>query len=215
MEPYINPQTGKEVFLVDRVLTFGLSEDENAFVGKHMPNKKCELMPTDFVTDLYAYRSFAVIIRAQTLSKNGVRELELFYRELENDPAAIIWIGEPKLSARIMRMIHYYSTWDALQSDLKSLLNSSYIQINEIRTMRDKLALAIRILRLIEQYPGIRSRALAESLFISRRSVQRTINLLRYANESVRYDASKHGWIIAPPSEPDNSTGKGALQYDR
>ena len=208
MEPYINPQTGKEVFLVDRVLTFGLNEDENAFVEKQLPNKQCELMPTDFVTDLYAYRNFAVIIRAQALSADGIRELESYYREIEDAPTMILWLGEPKLTARIMCMVHFYNTWDDLRSDVKSLLNSSYKQVNEIRTMRGKLALAIRVLRLVEQYPGIRSRALAESLFISRRSVQHTINLLRYANESVRYDASIHGWIIAPSSEPDDSTGK-------
>ena len=212
METYINPQTGEEIRTVDRVLTFGLSEEETAFVVRQLPNKSCELMPTDFVTDLYAYKSFAVIIRAQVLSADGLRELESYYRELEDTPTMILWLGEPKLS---VCMMHYYDTWEDLRDELKSLLTVSYKQVNEIWTMREQLTLAIRVLRLIERDPGIRSRALAESLFISRQSVQRTINLLRYANESVRYDASIHGWIIAPPSEPDNSTGKGALQYDR
>lgn len=85
-----------------------------------------------------------------------------------------------------MRMLHCYGAWDDLRDGLKPLLASSYKQVNEIRTMRDKLALAIHVLRLIERYPGIRSRALAESLFISRRSVRRTIDLLRYADESVK-----------------------------
>ena len=215
MEAYINPQTGKEVRLVERVLTFGLSEEENAFIREQLPSKNCELMATDFVTDLYAYRSFAVIIRAQALSKDGLQELELYYRELENTSTAILWIGEPTLSERIMRMLHCYVAWDDLRDGLKPLLASSYKQVNEIRTMRDKLALAIHVLRLIERYPGIRSRALAESLFISRRSVRRTIDLLRNADESVKYDVSIHGWTIEPSTvsaEPEGNAGKEVAQ---
>ena len=205
MESYINPQTGEEIRTVDRVLTFGLSEEENAFVEKQLPNKQCELMPTDFVTDLYAYKSVAVIIRARALSIRGLRELESYYRELVNAPTMMIWLGEPKLSVRLMRMMRYYNTWDDLRGELKSLLTASFKQVNEIRTMREKLALAIRILRLVEQYPGIRSRAIAETLSISKRSVQRYIHVLRCADDSVQYDASVHGWVVGASPSPDGT----------
>ncbi|MBE7009672.1 MAG: hypothetical protein E7422_11300 [Ruminococcaceae bacterium] len=205
MKPYINPQTGEEIRTLDRVLTFGLSEEENAFLEKHLPNKQCELMPTDFVTDLYAYKSVAVIIRAQALSARGLHELESYYRELENTPTLILWLGEPKLSARLMRMTHYYDALDDLRDELKSLLTASYKQINEIRTMREELTLTIRVLRLIEQYPGIRSRAIAETLSISKRSVQRYIHVLRCADDSVQYDASVHGWVVGASFSPDET----------
>ena len=197
MEPYINPQTGKEVRLVDRVLTYGLSETENAYVGKLMPAKDCELIATDFVTDLYAYKSFAVILRAGALNDGDRRELEGFYRELEYTTAeSILWLGEPKPVSRVKHMVHCYDTWDDLRHELKQTLSAAYRRVNEIRDLRSELALTIRLLRQIEHCPGIRSRALADTLSISKRSIQRYIDVLRAAEENVKYDRSLHGWVL-------------------
>lgn len=51
----INPKTGKELRLTERIITFGLSEAETDWVEKHKPKKACEVIHADFITDLYAY----------------------------------------------------------------------------------------------------------------------------------------------------------------
>ena len=43
--------------------TFGLNEAEITFIRRHLPQKECEIMVADNVTDIIAVSEFAVIVR--------------------------------------------------------------------------------------------------------------------------------------------------------
>lgn len=203
----INPQTGKELRLTERIITFGLCEAENDWVERHKPNEACEVMPTDVITDLYAYRSFATIIRAESLGAVELGKLRLYYRELENAPTVtVFWIGESTLPACATRMMRCYPSWDDLRAELPKELLKAYRCANETRRLWEEVALSIRVLRQIEGCPGIRSGTLASLLSISRRSVRRYIDVLRCADENVKYDPSLYGWVLEPLAEQESAT---------
>lgn len=202
----INPKTGKELRLTERIITFGLSEAETDWVEKHKPNRACEVIHADFITDLYAYRSFAVIIRAESLNKVELGKLRLYYREQDNtSTASVFWIGGSAPPACTMRMMRRYPSWDDLLGVLPNELLKAYRHANETRRLREEIALSIRVLRQIEGCPGIRSKALASSLSISRHSVQRCIDILRCAEENVKYDPSLFGWVLEPLAEQEST----------
>ena len=58
------------------------------------------------------------------------------------------------------------------------------------------MAMILRVLREIRANPGISTKALAEKLELSTRTVQRHIETLRMAGEFIDYDRSKRGWQL-------------------
>ena len=94
------------------------------------------------------------------------------------------------------RAVKCFESFDALNGELKYLLLSAHKTAKGLHDFSSRLALAIRILKLIEQHPGITSGELAETVEISRRSVQRYIETLRMAGEWVEYDTSLRGWKL-------------------
>ena len=198
----INPMTGEILIRTERVETFCLSDKELAFVKSCLPARDSDAENTDCVTDLFAMANLAVIINASALSADDLDELEEFYKELcYTVPECVIWLGCPKPSERLLRMSKYYDTFTSLQDNLKFLLLSARKNVKGIHDFSSRIALSVRILKLVEQNPGITSKELATRLEISPRSVQRYIETLRMAGEWLEYDTSLRGWKL-----PENSS---------
>lgn len=178
------------------IATFGLDEEENAFIEKHLPQKECEIMDTDVVTDIVASSEFAVIVRADAMSQSDMELLYDYYGEVAPLSETVIFIGDVTVPANLKNHIAVYKDFDTLKENLKYILLSAYRKQKKSENFSATLANAILILSTIRRQPYITSAELAEKLEISPRSVQRYIETLRVAGEWIEYDTAHKGWHL-------------------
>ena len=178
------------------VATFGLDEEENAFIEKHLPQKECGIMDTDVVTDIIAIDEFAVIVRADAMSQSDMEMLYDFYGEVAPLSETVIFIGDVTVPANLKNHIAVYKDFDTLKENLKYILLSAYRKQKKSENFSATLANAILILSTIRRQPYITSAELAEKLEISPRSVQRYIETLRVAGDWIEYDTTHKGWYL-------------------
>lgn len=91
---------GENIAIPDgRIMTFGLTEEENELVRNALPAKNYELLDTDAPTDLIAISAAAVIINASALDTDSRDMIFGYYTELGADmDETVFWIGCPKPS---------------------------------------------------------------------------------------------------------------------
>ena len=178
------------------IATFGLNEDENAYIEKNLPQKECEIMDTDVVTDIVASSEFAVIVRADAMSQADIDLLYDYYGEVAPLSETVIFIGDVMIPAKLKNHIAVYKDFDTLKENLKYILLSAYRKQKKTENFSATLANAILILSTIRREPYITSAELAEKLELSQRSVQRYIETLRVAGEWIEYDTAHKGWHL-------------------
>ena len=178
------------------IATFGLNEDENAYIEKNLPQKECEIMDTDVVTDIVASSEFAVIVRADAMSQADMDLLYDYYGEVAPLSETVIFIGDVMIPAKLRNHIAVYKDFDTLKENLKYILLSAYRKQKKSENFSATLANAILILSTIRRQPYITSAELAEKLELSQRSVQRYIETLRVAGEWIEYDTAHKGWHL-------------------
>ena len=178
------------------IATFGLNEDEKAYIEKNLPQKECEIMDTDVVTDIVAASEFAVIVRADAMSQADTDLLYDYYGEVAPLSETVIFIGDVMIPAKLRNHIAVYKDFDTLKEYLKYILLSAYRKQKKSENFSATLANAILILSTIRRQPYIRSAELAEKLELSQRSVQRYIETLRVAGEWIEYDTAHKGWHL-------------------
>ena len=89
-----------------RIITFGLTEAQNALVEQSRPAGNYEVFDTDAPTDVIAIGAVAIIVFAPTMDEDSIGMIFDYYTEVEgctND--TVIWLGEPKppKSLRVQR----------------------------------------------------------------------------------------------------------------
>lgn len=178
------------------IATFGLNEDENAYIEKNLPQKECEIMDTDVVTDIVASSEFAVIVRADAMSQADIDLLYDYYGEVAPLSETVIFIGDVMIPSKLKNHIAVYKDFDTLKENLKYILLSAYRKQKKSENFSATLANAILILSTIRRQPYISSAELAEKLELSQRSVQRYIETLRVAGEWIEYDTAHKGWYL-------------------
>ena len=178
------------------IATFGLNEDEKAYIEKNLPQKECEIMDTDVVTDIVASSEFAVIVRADAMSQADIDLLYDYYGEVAPLSETVIFIGDVMIPAKLKNHIAVYKDFDTLKENLKYILLSAYRKQKKSENFSATLANAILILSTIRRQPYITSAELAEKLELSQRSVQRYIETLRVAGEWIEYDTAHKGWHL-------------------
>lgn len=183
--------------IITRIVgVYGLTEDEVAFVEKNLPQKDCEVMDTDVVSDIIAVAQLAVIVRVDGMSKDDLDTLFLFYTEVASVSEKVFMIGKVELPAALKSSIVVYEDFDTLKENLKYLLLTAYRKQKKTENFSATLANAITILSLIRQKPYITSAELADKLELSQRSIQRYIETLRVAGEWIEYDTANKGWRL-------------------
>lgn len=178
------------------IATFGLNEDENAYIEKNLPQKECQIMDTDEVTDIVAASEFAVIVRADAMNQADIDLLYDYYGEVAPLSETVIFIGDVMIPAKLKNHIAVYKDFDTLKENLKYILLSAYRKQKKSENFSATLANAILILSTIRRQPYITSAELAEKLELSQRSVQRYIETLRVAGEWIEYDTAHKGWHL-------------------
>lgn len=178
------------------IATFGLKEDEIAYIVKNLPQRECEIMDTDVVTDIIAISNFAVIVRVDAMSQADIELLFDYYGEVESFSETVIFLGRVTIPAKLKNHIVVYEDFDGLNENLKYILLSAYRKQKKSENFSARLANAILILSTIRRIPYLTSAELAEKLEISQRTVQRYIETLRVAGEWIEYDTAHKGWHL-------------------
>ena len=194
---FVDPQTGKKTTYSSKIISFGLSTEQNNIVCNNMPASNCELYATRLATDIVALPSVATIIVSSAL-KNEDREMLIeFYTDvIDYTVETVCWIGHPEPPAHLKNRFHCYQSFEELAVKLKYLLLTAHSKQKKNSIFSKNIANCLIILSFIRNYPGIKTRELAEKIEISERSIQRYISTLQAAGEWIEYDRKKRGWIL-------------------
>lgn len=197
----INPQTGQIVEIIQwpNIFIYGLTDDEKLIVNKSLPSK--EITVTDITgeaTDLVTQTDFALIINPYNISEKELRFFVDFYDGFEECTESIIFT-EIKDGLRELfpdvRVVEY-SDIGELEYNLKYDLLQALRKTNKADNFSKSLSQAIVILFAIRNNPYITTKALADKIERTPRTVQRYIETLRCAGEWIVYDKKKKGWYL-------------------
>ncbi len=197
METFIGPDGIERGIPDGRVITFGLSEEQNSLVKAALPARECELFITDLATDLIAISASALIIIADVLDVDSKNMIFDFYMDVGNcTDETVFWIGSAKPISGFEKRFKCYEAFDEFAVNMKYYILSAYRKSKGVKGLSNKLGQCIKILSLIRSCPGIRTKEIAEQMELPIRTVQRRIQSLQDIGEWIEYDSIKKGWRL-------------------
>lgn len=180
-----------------RVITFGLTEEENALVEGNLPARDYEVFDTGAPTDLIAIGCQALIINATAMDADSVGMIFDYYSQVNGcTNETVIWLGEPKPPKELRKFFKCYDSFDAIKDKLKYLLLTAHSKSKKAHEYSEKLVNGLKILALIRKHPGISTQKLSELTELPLRSVQRYIAALQATGEWIEYDRALRGWKL-------------------
>lgn len=186
-----------------RVITFGLSEEQNTMVKNDLPTQKYEFLDTDAPTDLIAISAAALIINASALDAECREMIFDYYTEVGGcTDETVFWIGDPKPPKQLLTNFKYYGRFEGFAANLKYHLLSAHSKSKKAKDFSNQLGKCLQIMQKIKEKPGIRTQELADEVGISVRTTQRYISALQYAGEWIDYDDKKKGWYLQYGTSP-------------
>ena len=197
MEYFIAPNGRKMPLYDGRVITFGLTEEQNDVVRNNLPTSKYDLYDAEDPTDIIAISADMVIIRSSALSADDMEMIMEYYCEIIDCLAeTVVWLGDPKPVSCLRAKFKCYQNFGELTVKLKYILLESHTKQKNTKAFSKKLADSLLILSLIRNHPGIKTQEIAERTEMSARSVQRYISTLQATGEWIEYDTTKRGWKL-------------------
>lgn len=180
-----------------RIITFGLTEEENELVAANVPTKNYEVFDTDAPTDVIAIGSEAMIIYAPAMDQDSIDSIFELYTEIDGcTHETIIWLGEPKPPKNLQKIFKCYESFGAIRDNIKYLLLNAHTKSKKAYDYSTRLVMGYKIIALVRERPGITTEKLSEILELPVRSVQRYLAALQAAGEWIEYDRTLHGWKL-------------------
>lgn len=180
-----------------RIITFGLTDDENDFVAANLPKRDYEVFNTDAPTDVIAIGCEAMIIYAPAMDSVSVESIFELYTDIDGcTHETVIWIGEPRPPKNLQKIFKCYESFDGIRDKIKYILLKAHSKSKKAYEYSEKLVMGYNIIALIRQNPGITTQKLSESLEVPVRSIQRYIAALQAAGEWIEYDRALRGWKL-------------------
>ena len=180
-----------------RILTFGLTEAQNAWVEENLPTRDYEVFDTDAPTDVIAIGCQALIVNAAAMDGDAAGMIFDYYSQVNGcTDETVIWLGEPKPPRELRKFFQCYDSFDAIKDKLKYLLLTPHSKSKKAYEYSEKLVNGLKILALIRKHPGISTQKLSELTELPLRSVQRYIAALQATGEWIEYDRTLRGWKL-------------------
>ena len=180
-----------------RILTFGLTEAQNAWVEENLPTRDYEVFDTDAPTDVIAIGCEAMIVNASAMEQDDADMIFGYYQEVNGcTDETILWLGEPMPPKELRKFFKCYDSFDAIKDKLKYLLLTAHSKSKKAHEYSEKLVNGLKILALIRKHPGISTQKLSELTELPLRSVQRYIAALQATGEWIEYDRALRGWKL-------------------
>ena len=181
-----------------RIITFGLTDEQNKTVKANAPLKDYEVFDTDAPTDLIAIGRTAMIILASELDEDSVGMLFDYYTQVNGcTDETVIWLGNPKPPKELQKFFKCYSSFADIEDKLKHLLVSAHSKSKKAADYSVKLVNGLLILSIIRKKPGVTTSELSEEVGLPIRSVQRYIAALQATGEWIEYDRKMKGWKLS------------------
>ena len=179
-----------------RIITYGLTKEQNELVKQVVPKKDYELMDTDVFTDVIAVYACAIIINTEGLPCDDYDTFVLYLSEVGDcTDTTTIWLGGTK-PPKGLKSVKHYKDFEKVKDNLKYILLTAHSKSQKSADYSKKLAEGLMILSLIRKRPGITTRELSEETDIKTRNVQRYIAALQAAGEWIEYDYKGKGWQL-------------------
>ena len=180
-----------------RILTFGLTEAQNAWVEENLPTRDYEVFDTDAPTDVIAIGCQALIVNAAAMDGDAAGMIFDYYSQVNGcTDETVIWLDEPKPPKELRKFFKCYDSFDAIKDKLKYLLLTAHSKSKKAHEYSEKLVNGLKILALIRKRPGISTQKLSELTELPLRSVQRYIAALQATGEWIEYDRTLRGWKL-------------------
>ena len=176
------------------IFTYGLTAEEERILHKSLPAKEIEVIDiTGQATDIVTRYDFAVIINPDSISDedlaffSSIYMSEIFIFTKNKDGLNEILDGAKAVT---------FNDLSELEHNLKYELLKALQKTNKADSFSNSLSQAITILFAIRNNPYITTKALAEKIERTPRTVQRYIETLRCAGEWIEYDTANKGWYL-------------------
>ena len=109
-----------------RIITFGLTEEENSCLKILLHNKNFEIYATDIASDLVALLATAIIVNAAKLEVDDFSLLENYYTEVSEEANEIVfWIGSPLPSLKLQSVFKCHNKFDDIVPEIKKILSKT------------------------------------------------------------------------------------------
>lgn len=180
-----------------RIITFGLTDEQNRKVRRCFPAKDYELLDTDAPTDLIAISAIVSIIDSERLDADSAEMLFDFYDELKGSVSGtVVWLGNRLPPKDLQGILKCYAGFAEIEQKLKYIFLSAHKKTRKSSEFSQNVFYALKILTEIRKHPGISTNTLSEICEISNRSIQRYIETLRCTGEWIEYDTKIKGWKL-------------------
>ena len=96
-----------------RIITFGLTNEENSFIKTLVNSKNFEVYDTNVASDLIAILTTAIVVNAEKL---GTDELLVnYYTEVYTEAVeTVFWIGTPKPSIELQMLFKCFDSFEEM-----------------------------------------------------------------------------------------------------
>ena len=98
-----------------RIITFGLTDEENHFLKSISTAKNFEIYDTNIASDLVAILATAIVVNAEKLGTDDLKLLENYYTEVNTGANEMVfWIGSPKPSIELQMLFKCFDSFEAM-----------------------------------------------------------------------------------------------------
>lgn len=126
MEPFASITGYKPHTYDGRIITFGLTEEENSYLKILLHNKNFEIYSTDIASDLVALLATAIIVNAAKLEVDDFSLLENYYTEVSEEANEIVFcIGSPLPSLKLQSVFKCHNKFDDIVPEIKKVLSKT------------------------------------------------------------------------------------------
>lgn len=179
-----------------RIITYGITDEQNEIVRQAFPKKDYELLDTDVFTDVIAIYASAIIVNTEELTCDDYDTLVLYLSEVGDcTDTTTIWLGRTK-PPKGLKSVKYYTNFEEVKDNMKYILLAAHSKSQKNADYSKKLAEGLMVLSLIRKHPGITTNEISEKTDIKVRNVQRYIAALQATGEWIEYDYKEKGWKL-------------------
>ena len=107
----------------ERIITFGLTNEENSIIKTLVNSKNFEVYDTNVASDLVAILATAIIVNAEKLETDDIELLESYYTEVNTEANEMVfWIGSPKPSIEPQMLFKCFDSFEAMIPTLEKMI---------------------------------------------------------------------------------------------
>ena len=124
MKTYPSLNKNEQHIYNGRIITFGLTEDQNTLLKSYTYNVDYEVYDADIASDLIAVPASAIIVNSTSLDADDMELFENYHSEVGNEADEIVfWLGSPKPAIELQLLFKCFDDFDEMVPDFKKILS--------------------------------------------------------------------------------------------